>query len=358
MLFVATVLAWESQGGKLGECTVRRVRKFLNEKGLLSAAAATLSRRAWAERLADWDVVASKGWNKHVYTPDEIAHRLFVSAHFRFKTPAFWNDVVFTDEHIVPHVDPKQRDAFLAMKRGHTYKEKDQPLSAEHAIPRGKSVKYGLSPPPNHVAALSGKFCVGIMGDRVLTYRSCQSYVQFGGPPPPRPPQPLSKNGIPLGRKRKAENETTTEKAGSFCARHWGDFLCEVADAARKARGWGPKHRVLVYQDNVAFHYAPAALEAAERAKVDFVGGLEKTQFRPPPYSPDLNMVEKIFSQADTWLVEQEVLEPAGKREETNRRFEHYCRAVASASAVSKITGRMQHQCRLVFAAEGGPSNG
>jgi len=338
-----------------GTPTVNKVKKQLIAKGALSDKAARLKRRTWATRLKEVGVVAVKGWNKRVYSPEEKVARVTAATALGAHPASYWRDTVFVDEVDVPHCCLKNREGYLMMMREFTYKQKGVKLDERHAIPRGKSVKDYLCSPKDTEEKLESKFCCGIMDGEVIVYRPCQSYVKFGGPPPPRPPQPVSKNGVKLGRKRKPENEHTTEKKGSFCGRHWGDFLGQIAECARRKKGWGPRHLVRVYQDNLLMHYCPAAKEAAKLHRVVFVGEAEGV--RPPTHSPDLNPIEKLFSKARAYLLEEEVIEPAITREVTMGRFEEFCRIVPPAD-VRALTDRAPKAFAAVVAAKGGPTPG
>lgn len=86
------------------------------------------------------------------------------------------------------------------------------PNNNKTAIAKGKNRKKGLTKGGT-------RYAVAILDGKVIVCRPCSHYVRFGGPPPPRAPQPRTKNGKLLGRKRKPENEKTTEKKGSFCSR-------------------------------------------------------------------------------------------------------------------------------------------
>lgn len=352
-MFVKETLKWEDQKGKLGTCTVNKIKQVLVQKGKLSKKGKSMSRRQFSSRLQEAGVVACRGWNKKVYSDDEKRARMRFCTKYRSKPKSFWRNIVFVDEHHVAHTSADNRDGYLASKRDHVYKRKGTPLDDRHCIPKNKQLKKYLTFPKNATEALESKYCVGILDDKVIVAKSCEEYVKFGGPPPKRPPQPLSKHGKKLGRKRKAENEDTTEKKGSFCSRHYGQFLHEIADAARAARGWGPKHEVWVYQDNLRLHFSDPALHCATAAHIRFLGYEDDVEVTD---SPDLNAIERVFNDGDQWLLQEEVKKPAIERAVTNRRFELYCRK--HARTVRAHVDRTPTQIEKIIAVKGGPARG
>jgi hypothetical protein len=259
-----------------------------------------------------------------------------------------YRDIVFVDQTDVPYVNLKNLEGYLAAMREFCYKEEGTPLTHEHAIPRNKDLKS--------VWTGSEKMCVAIQRDRVLVCRPYSHYIKFGGPPKPRPPQPLSANGKPLGRKRTRGD--VLERPGSFCSRHYGDFLEEAAGRAREVNGWSDKKRVRIYQDNEKLHWAPDSLEKAKRSKIVFFGdpdGTNKSK-RPSTESPDCNCIENLFSQAKTWMVDQERKKCSESQEEANRRFEKFCFLKSTGPRVLDLVDSMPERMRDVISANGGPT--
>ncbi len=317
-----TVLQMEKQRGTT---TARKVIKKMNLK---------IKRRTMADRIKEANLFASKGWNKKCYTKDEMKLRLRFARKYAHVKAERWEKVAFVDEHDVAHTAGEAREQMLASKKKHFYKERGTPYTNAHARPRGKNAKKGWG--------TMTRYCCAILKDRVIVNKPVEHYIKKAGPPPPRPPQRLTKNGKPMGRKRTRE---TTERPGSFCSRHWGLFLEDVAAAARKLLP-GANPVVTVYQDNLALHKAHPAQAAAGAHNVSFWPDVSTD-------SPDKNCIENLFSVADEHLTELEGRKPAGSAAETNRRFETFMR---NYKGVNALVTSMPRRLADVIAARGGPT--
>ena len=268
-----------------------------------------VKRRTMARRIKEAKLFASKGWNKKSYTELQMKGRLAFAEKNKHVTADQWSQVAFVDEHDVPHVAGEAREQALAMKKKHVYKKRGTPYTNKHSIPKGKNAKKGWGP--------CTKFCTAIMKNRVLVCQPVQHYIRKAGPPPPRPPQPKTAKGKPKGRRR---TRTVIEKEGSFCSRHWGLFIEDVAAAARKLLP-GKNPIVTIYQDNLALHKARPAQAAAAKCNVRFWEDVQTD-------SPDKNPIENVFSWADEHIYELECTKPAKTAKVTNERFMNYCRTV------------------------------
>ena len=96
-------------------------------------------------------------------------------------------------------------------------------------------------------------------------------------------------------------------------------------------------------------HWAPAAITAAAKAKVDC--------FKcDAVYSPDTNYVENIFGIAEERLNKVQAKKRAKTVKEHEARFEKVMKEIAEDGTLKKTMKTMPQRCKDIIAAEGGPT--
>ena len=133
-------------------------------------------------------------------------------------------------------------------------------------------------------------------------------------------------------------------------------FLKEVGEAARAYKGWGHRHRVNVYQDNLHLHKAPPARACAAEENIDFC--LDPLDPDEPTDSPDCNRVENLFALGGQHLKEEEVKKPAATRAVSDRRFEKWCKGLEGTGLVRSLVDRQPKILKKLYREKGGAVDG
>ena len=296
---------------------------------------------------------------KEPYSDEHMELREKYAKKHEHMTAAQWEKVVFTDEHDIIHASPATASRQVHSRKRWGWKWFEGGLShvrvakgikkKNRFCPKDRYHRDAVRPKKTGGNVQGGthvKLAVGVVGDTLLLCEPVQTYIDRRGPTQ-RPPQRLSKNGKPLGRKRKNPNAPPKNK--KFDGDAYALFLEDLCGKARSVLNTRAVQPIKLLQDGFGAHWTPKCREAMRKFNVEPLEGY-------PARSPGCNGAENLFGTATPKLDKEKILNRPKKVKDTVERFRQICNGIAAEGGLSKTARSMPARMQRIIAARGGPT--
>ncbi len=187
------------------------------------------------------------------------------------------------------------------------------------------------------------KLVVATVGDSVLLCEPTRTYISKRGPTKPKPPR-LSKNGVPLGRKR-----TKPVKQKQFDGLAYALFLEDLCAKAREALNLRSSREFHGVQDGFTAHWTQECQAVCLKYKLAFLDGY-------PARSPGCNAIENLFGTATREFDKQTIADPPKDSQASLERFRQICGEIAARGDLGNTARSMNARLSRIIAAGGGPT--